>query len=631
MDTAEGNASPNPRRDCDEQSWLSRVRHPSLSLSSSRAAFLCCSALSLSAIWLTRFPLGTDLPQHANLFRLWADLARGPFEYREMYRIEAFTPYLLPYAVAVPLTKLLGAVNAIKCLLTFSALGTPYFLARWLKAVGAQPAFGLLGFVVAFDYSYIWGFISYSLAIPLMFAYLTAFELQGKQPKPGAIVRTILLGATLFFSHGIVFGFSMTVAGLSVVLGPRPWLHWRRLVHVIPLATLAAVWLVVRHKQAAGHPIQDWFNLKRAYTLFSGAFMPYANHDFAKLGAVGVGVFLLVARPRLRLSAARAVPLIVALLAFVALPEWIASTWLVGSRFCVFVHAFSGAPLEPRADRVARQWPYVLFALVTAFLVLVNVRLRAFNHELDGLNVIAKQIPPGSDLQTLVPETSSASEAFGDGELGQTPAWISAEHGGMIANDSALSLYFQIPLRRNDVPFPSNFRYVIAHGDLSRFRSTVHRMIGSNKLLAQSGEWLLFERPHSETQDFDVIRSAQSWGELKVDQNVDGAPLSIAHARHAHGLGTHANSFIRVRFKHAASTFEGTCGVDDSAGGRGLITFRILDDQNQVLFDSGQMTGRDPPTHFTVPIGGRGELLLQARTPGAIDYSHADWVDLVLR
>jgi hypothetical protein len=31
-------------------------------------------------------------------------------------------------------------------------------LARWLKKVGANPMFGLFGFVLAFDLTYLWGF-----------------------------------------------------------------------------------------------------------------------------------------------------------------------------------------------------------------------------------------------------------------------------------------------------------------------------------------------------------------------------------------------------------------------------------------------------------------------------------------
>jgi len=96
-----------------------------LSASPTSVAFVVCGVVALAAVWLHRYPLGVDLPQHANLFRLWADLAHGPFEYRATYHIEFFTPYLLPYAVALPLTKLFGALIATKLLLSFMVIATP--------------------------------------------------------------------------------------------------------------------------------------------------------------------------------------------------------------------------------------------------------------------------------------------------------------------------------------------------------------------------------------------------------------------------------------------------------------------------------------------------------------------------
>src|SRR5262245_24163775 len=90
---------------------------------SERVWFGICSVLALWAIWAHRYPAGIDLPQHAHLFRLWIDLRAGdPIEYRDLYRVELFTPYLLPYVVAYPLTKLFGALAAVKLLYTAAAI-----------------------------------------------------------------------------------------------------------------------------------------------------------------------------------------------------------------------------------------------------------------------------------------------------------------------------------------------------------------------------------------------------------------------------------------------------------------------------------------------------------------------------
>jgi hypothetical protein len=308
-------------------------------------------------------------------------------------------------------------------------------------------------------------------------------------------------------------------------------------------------------------------------------------------------------------------------------------TWLVGSRFCVFVHAFAPALLIPRTgDRVARSWPAVLFALVLAFLVLLNVRLHAFNAELDGFREIAAAIPAGADVQTLVPETSSTSTAFGGSMMGQIPAWVTAEHGGLIANDSAVAGYYQIPIRRNDVPSFQYYPYAIARGRYARHRgqlaSLTNTAQGSAKLIKQSGNWLLLKRPAIENEDFEVVRYGQGWGELRLDRTVTGAGLSVAGVAYSHGLGTHAQSLIRLRFKHDVKTLRGACGVDDAAGPNGHAAFRIREGHGKVLFDSGPLLPKAPAQPFKVPVGADRELILEAYVPGSISHAHADWLNL---
>jgi hypothetical protein len=596
-----------------------------------RAWFLLCSLIALVAVWGHRYPVGVDLPQHANLFRLWTELSSGPLEYRELYRVELFTPYLLPYALAYPFTKLFGALAAVKLLFSAVAIATPLLMRRWLSLVGADGRFGLVGFVVAFDFPYVWGFFSNVVALPLVFAYLASFEEQGERPSIGHVAATSALAIALFLSHGITFGLAASAAGVSFLLRGGWFKRWRGLLHFVPPTLVAVAWLAVRHKQAGSHPIQDYLNWDRIVTLFSGHFLPYPDEKLALVAASAVVFFLVLARPRVGFGAGRVAPFTIAALGFLLIPDWIASTWLVGSRLCVFVHAFAPALLVPReSDRVARQWLHVLGALCAAFLVFLNVRLAAFNQELSGMDEIARRIPAGMDLQTLVPETDSNSPTFGGGQLGQAPAWITAEQGGLIENDSGAAIYYQIPIKRNPVPFPAGFRYAIAHGEYRRHAGQLRRLTGSPAPIARSGEWLLFERSHIETADYVVVRDAQGWGRLAENRSIAGSPLEIAGVKYASGLGAHADSFVRLRFKRAAQQLRGKCGIDASAGRAGQVQFQIRDDDGKVLFESPLLQGGAPAVPFAVPLAGRRELLLEARAPHGIGSAHADWVELVL-
>ncbi|HET7545157.1 MAG TPA: NPCBM/NEW2 domain-containing protein [Polyangiaceae bacterium] len=592
--------------------------------------------LALAGVWLHRYPLGVDLPQHANLFRLWADLYGGPFEYRTTYRVDYFTPYLVPYAVALPLTKLFGALVATKLLLSFLVIATPLAMSRWLRAIGAAPAFGLVGYVIAFDYWYIWGFMSCAVATPLMFAYLASFEAQGDAPKLKAILRTSLLAVLLFFSHGITFGVSLAVAGLSWLVRGRWFARYRAALHVVPLGVLAVFWVFLRQEQTTSQHIAEWFDKQRAIGLFSNAFTAFPDEFWAQVGAAGVLAFLLLARPKLARFPARWLPFGFALLGFVALPDWIASTWLVGSRFSVFVHAFAPALLVPRVgDVLARRWLLILSALVAAFLIVFNVRLYRFNRELDGFREIAAAIPRGADVQTLVPETNNKSEEFGASVLGQIPAWLTAENGGLIANDSAVAGYFQIPIRRNDVPLFQDYPYVIAHGNYRHLRGQLNHLTstprGPARLVKESGGWLLLKRPAIENADFEVVRFGQSWGSLHLDQSVLGNKLKVAGVEYASGLGTHAQSVVRIRFKRRVAAFSGSCGVDDEVGPQGHAGFRVRDSGGKVLFDSGELFENGQPHPFSVAVDGSNELVLEAYTPGHNGHAHADWLSLSAR
>ena len=596
-----------------------------------RKLFWTCAVLATAAIWLPRYPAGIDLPQHANLFQLWVALARGPIEFRNMFRVQPFTPYLLPYAMAYPLTWLFGAIAATKCLLTVAAIATPIMMSRWLAVVGAERRLGLFGFLLAFDYQYHWGFFSESLALPLMFGYFAAFERQGHRINVRAIIAAFLYALGLFFSHGITFGFCMLVTGFRFVLRRWPWRYWHNAIHWIPIGVLTLQWIAMRKGETSGPPGHDWFiNMERLTTLFSGPFMAHPDQQWAKVSLVSLGILLIVARPGVIWRARTVIPFALAMLGFVILPDWMASTWHVGPRFCVFVHALAPAVIRPRTrDWLGRQVPQVACGIVAISLLILTVRLFKFNQELAGFHQLIAHMEPGFDVRTMMPETTNTSDTFGPAQFGQVPAWITAARGGLIENDS--SVYYQIPLKRNEVPFPTWFRYLIAHGDPRHCSGIVASHAGGPvKLVHQASNWLLYEAAPLASDVFTVVRTAQGWGKLQLDHDVDGKPLSIGSRLYAHGLGTHAESFIRLRFKKPGKTLQGACGIDDRGAPYGHASFRIRADSGRVLFESGRLAAGMPAHRFTVPIGEERELLLEVSAIDTITGAHGDWVDLTV-
>jgi len=609
--------------------WLQFPREAPLDPQLPRWAFPVCALLALVAVWWHRYPAGVDFPQNAHLYKLWWQLREGPIEYQQLYRYNFFTPYLLPFALGALLTKAVGALAAVKCLLSLTAVATPLMMARWLKTVGANPMFGLFGFLLAFDLTYLWGFISHNLAMPLLFGYLAAFEQQYETPTNRGILWTTLLGLALFLCHGIVFGMAMLVSGVSYLYRFEVFKKWRAGIHLVPLALMTVAWGLVQRRPNSAPP-RDWFiDTDRLLSLFSGPFMTTGDGFWA---AVGVGIVLILAivgRPRLVFSVARTVPLALSLLLFVVLPEWIASTFLVGTRFCVFVHGFAPAAFAPRTDdRLGQNLPRVVSVLVVALLVVFNVRLQRFNEEASGLDELAAALAPRGDVMQLVTKTEHRSAVFGIMEFGQMPAWLTANSGNLIENDS--SIYVQMPVRRKPTGRPTRYRYVIARGDLARAKRVVRKYRPDAQFVRAYDKWLLFEDTPHEVGPLTIVRDAQGWKSLQYNRSVIGAALQINDRAYSQGLGAHAPSFIRVRADQGGTKLTGYVGVDDGSEGKAAMSFRIRNSDGNVLFTTKEMTSNMDAVPFSVPLDASRELLLEVLISGSTSHAHASWVDLHL-
>src|SRR6266480_2022543 len=62
----------------------------------------------------------------------------------------------------------------------------------------------------------------------------------------------------------------------------------------------------------------------------------------------------------------------------------------------------------------------------------------------------------------------------------------------------------------------------------------------------------------------DLTRMTSGWSIPRADLGIAGQPLSIGGKQFAQGLGTHAESKLRVHLGRKASRFFAHVGVDDS-------------------------------------------------------------------
>ena len=599
-----------------------------------RAAFLLCGVVAFGTIWLHRYPVGIDLPQHANLFRLWYAVWRGPIEYRDLFQIEWFTPYLLPYLIGGGLTGLFGGLFATKCMLTLGVFGTVLMMRRWLNSIGGDARLALFGFVIAFGYLYIWGFFPNMVALPLLLAYLAQFERQGERPGLRSILATAGVGLALFFTHGIAFAPAMISAGLLLLRRRFPFVAFRKALHLIPITLVVGLWLL-RQQRSLTSTKPIWFiDFDRLVTLWSGLFFPSADARWEHVGLAGMAVFLIFARPTLVFELRRWIPFLVALSCFLVIPETLADIWLVGNRCLVFVQALAPGVIRPRrSGALGKLFPYASAGLVLAALVLLNVRLSDHNLQLRGLHDLTARIEPESDIENVLGRDMPGlpgheGRQFGWNQLGQTPGWVTADQGGILDNDGAR--FFHVPLQRRPGPWITRYRYVIIRGTGSAVKDYAGQLDHHPRLVGQRDDWYLFERPPLRAGDVEALRSIQGWGELRANSAVDQGPLLIGGQIFSSGFGTHVPSLIRVRLLHPGRVLEGGYGIDDAGWKTLRVRFRIRDDSGRVLLLSEPVSA-GTVHRFSVPVTGQRELLLEVLAEGSITGGQVDWVDLSVK
>lgn len=125
----------------------------------------------------------------------------------------------------------------------------------------------------------------------------------------------------------------------------------------------------------------------------------------------------------------------------------------------------------------------------------------------------------------------------------------------------------------------------------------------------------------------DLSHVSQGWGKPQSDKNCVEKPMSIAGRQFEAGLGTHAVSVMHLELDGRVTNFSALVGVDDSAGGKGSVVFRVYGD-GRILYDSGILRGGEEVKTLDVDLQGVQQLVLYVGSADdGIDFDHADWAD----
>jgi PKD repeat protein len=131
--------------------------------------------------------------------------------------------------------------------------------------------------------------------------------------------------------------------------------------------------------------------------------------------------------------------------------------------------------------------------------------------------------------------------------------------------------------------------------------------------------------------DLPFVSAINGWGPVERDQSNgeqaagDGGPIRINGTSYARGLGGHAISDVVLDIPDGCTTFRATIGIDDEAGAKGSVRFKVYGDGIS-LFSSALKRGSDAGQAITVDVTSRSQLRLVIGNGGdGTSYDHGDW------
>jgi hypothetical protein len=126
--------------------------------------------------------------------------------------------------------------------------------------------------------------------------------------------------------------------------------------------------------------------------------------------------------------------------------------------------------------------------------------------------------------------------------------------------------------------------------------------------------------------DLTWTEATIGWGSIKKDKSVNGNTLRLAGKTFSHGIGTHANSTIKMNVPEGATKFLAVAGCDLEMSGSNTMMFFVYIDGVEADHSSLIKIGQHYVFDVDIPEGAK-EITLYAYegTYGGNTNDHADW------
>lgn len=415
-----------------------------------RWLFLLTVVWGMLIPWIAPHPPMIDLPQHAGQIALLRDLLLQQSPWWELFHINFFTPYLLGYGLALPLTFVMPISMALQLLLSCAFVAFVWLCARLRRQFGADPRLDWLFLPGFFGFAYNWGFFTFILAAPVGLWFILLAERYTHYQTGSRVVGLIIVGLILLASHGLVFLFAWGVGAAMLVLRLRqPFLLWKAAIpYVVLLLACAGYFLINRHINTAldtsittlttwsGGPMR--LPKIAVYTLTS--YVPGKRFIIwaAATMLLALTPWLLGLRVDWRLKT-NWVAFVILLMIFLLVPSNAFSTVYLYQRFALFLlPAYAWmftrtpeAPVKSYAVQLARASALPLLILVCWSVLLIHSwSAWQFRNESAQFDTLIERLEPGQRALSLMFDPDSP--AGGIRAYTHYAAWYQAERQGLV-------------------------------------------------------------------------------------------------------------------------------------------------------------------------------------------------------
>lgn len=183
--------------------------------------FISLTIISLIPIWMSEFLPFVDYPQHLGVSHILHNYYTNSL-YSHYFQINFFPKCNIVHILILYLLNFILPVQiAGKVLLSLYVFLLPFSLVFLIKSLDGNRWIALLSFLFIYNFSLMWGFNAYCLAIPFFFMALSIFFEYSKKPEALTYRQAVLILFFLliiFLTHPLVYAITLTALFILLFL-----------------------------------------------------------------------------------------------------------------------------------------------------------------------------------------------------------------------------------------------------------------------------------------------------------------------------------------------------------------------------------------------------------------------------